>query len=190
MRKIQNQKKAIISLVILLVLSSCEITRKPIKSKSSSPIGHQSFDPKYIFDSNKTTPQTTNIPPVALPTTPNNVITPPSVSNQPRDLITEIPPTGIETANGEFQTHTVRKNESFWSIAKRYKINYRDLMTANGANAKTILRIGMKLVIPNNSGNAVRQIQRVGGSPKGYKKTYAPLPKNGIYIVQKMTTFG
>ena len=42
-------------------------------------------------------------------------------------------------------THTVRKGDSAWSIAKRYGVSTRRLLELNGLQATSVLRPGMVL---------------------------------------------
>ncbi|RXR05218.1 lytic transglycosylase domain-containing protein [Pseudoxanthomonas composti] len=44
-------------------------------------------------------------------------------------------------------SHTVRKGESAWSIAKRYGIGVQDLLTANHLGRKSVIKPGMVLTI-------------------------------------------
>ncbi len=56
-------------------------------------------------------------------------------------------------------THTVKSGESFWSISRKYGVNTRSLAKWNGMAPIDTLRIGQKLVIWKNKGQA--SVQRV-----------------------------
>jgi len=44
--------------------------------------------------------------------------------------------------------HVVRRGESAWSIARKYRVSLRALLSANGLNAKSVLRPGQRLRLP------------------------------------------
>lgn len=87
------------------------------------------------------TPATAAPPSVASTTTPA-VPTPPSpVTTTPAPAVTDIPPAPeIE--------HTVVKNDTFETIAKKYGVTVKAIQLANPNVNPTALRIGSKLKIP------------------------------------------
>jgi len=44
-------------------------------------------------------------------------------------------------------TYRVKSGDSWWSISRKYKVNYRSLAKWNGASPKDTLRLGQKLVV-------------------------------------------
>jgi membrane-bound lytic murein transglycosylase D len=54
-------------------------------------------------------------------------------------------PTMPETTDGSARTHTVRKGDSAWSIARHYGVTTRQLLEINGLRADSVLRPGMVL---------------------------------------------
>ncbi|MTI68163.1 MAG: LysM peptidoglycan-binding domain-containing protein [Firmicutes bacterium] len=47
-----------------------------------------------------------------------------------------------------YETHIVKRGESFWSLSKEYGIQYSELLKANNAPVNTILYIGDEIKIP------------------------------------------
>ncbi|WBA15403.1 lytic transglycosylase [Salinivibrio proteolyticus] len=58
--------------------------------------------------------------------------------------------------DGYKRTHTVRKGDSFWTIARRYDVDYRQLAKWNGMSPRDTLSIGQKLVVWDKNDNAKR----------------------------------
>jgi len=50
------------------------------------------------------------------------------------------------------QVHTVRQGDSLWRISRQYGVDIRSLMKANGLTETSILQVGMRLVIPKETG--------------------------------------
>lgn len=46
------------------------------------------------------------------------------------------------------QVHIVRQGESLWRISRQYGVDMQSVMKANNLNEKSILQVGMRLVIP------------------------------------------
>lgn len=53
-----------------------------------------------------------------------------------------------EPAVASDSVHVVRRGESAWSIARKYRVSLRALLAANGLNAKSVLRVGQRLSLP------------------------------------------
>lgn len=53
--------------------------------------------------------------------------------------------------------YTVGKNDNMWSIAKKFKINARTLLVANGLANSTSIKPGMQLYIPDSSAQAQKK---------------------------------
>ena len=181
MAKKMNKARLTLTLILgmLTFLTSCEVTRKAI-TKTSNP-GFEGFDPNYILPySSDNIVAEAPLPKLPLPITSNltQLQSLPLQENpeKPRELFNEIPPTNIEKEE-KYRVHIVKKNESFWVIAKRYKINYKDLMVLNDADSKTILRVGMEITLPDKSNQTSEDSK--------HRKKYLPLPKDGKYIVKK-----
>ncbi|KKA46330.1 LysM peptidoglycan-binding domain-containing protein [Salinivibrio sp. KP-1] len=58
--------------------------------------------------------------------------------------------------DGHKRTHTVRQGDSFWTIARRYNVDYRQLAKWNGMSPRDTLSIGQKLVVWDKEGDARR----------------------------------
>ena len=69
--------------------------------------------------------------------------------------------------------HIVQKGESYWSIARKYKINPRELIEFNNAGDNAILQIDAKVRIPGNMNNTIEM-----------KMKNDPVPEDGKYIVR------
>ncbi|MGQ9621958.1 MAG: LysM peptidoglycan-binding domain-containing protein [Candidatus Caldatribacteriaceae bacterium] len=56
---------------------------------------------------------------------------------------------------GQSQTfHVVCQGDSLWRVARQYGVDMRSLMRANNLNEKSILQVGMRLVIPGRTSTA------------------------------------
>lgn len=56
-----------------------------------------------------------------------------------------------KSSKGDFTYHTVKKGESLYSIAKKYKgVSISDLQKANGLGSKSNIRAGQKIKIPRS----------------------------------------
>jgi len=56
----------------------------------------------------------------------------------------------VETTSESTKTHSVKKGESIYIVGKKYKINYKSILKANNLTEKSVIRPGMKLIIPKN----------------------------------------
>jgi len=50
------------------------------------------------------------------------------------------------------QVHTVRQGDSLWRISRQYGVDMKSLMRANSLTETSILQVGMRLVIPKETG--------------------------------------
>ena len=64
-------------------------------------------------------------------------------------------------------THTIKKGDTLYSLAKRHKTSVSRLMAANGIKDPTKLRVGQRLTIP--------------GKSSGSSRTYKASPKRSPY---------
>ncbi len=58
--------------------------------------------------------------------------------------------------------HTVTAGETYWTISRKYKVDFTELLRINNANEKSWLNIGDKILIPTTaapSGSAVHTVQ-------------------------------
>jgi LysM repeat protein len=56
----------------------------------------------------------------------------------------------IEITSESNKTHSVKKGESIYIVGKKYKINYKSILKANNLTEKSVIRPGMKLIIPRD----------------------------------------
>lgn len=56
--------------------------------------------------------------------------------------------TTTQTTQVGVKKHEVRSGESYWSIAKQYRLDMHKLMTHNGHNATHVLKVGDVISIP------------------------------------------
>jgi murein DD-endopeptidase MepM/ murein hydrolase activator NlpD len=54
--------------------------------------------------------------------------------------------------------HVVRQGDSLWRVARQYGVDVRSLMRTNNLNEKSILQVGMRLVIPGRTGTAPSRV--------------------------------
>ncbi len=78
----------------------------------------------------------------------------------------------------QYTTHTVRKGESLWTIAKKYRVSVHDLAAVNKIRNRHKIKIGQKLTIPLKGSFALNQ----GDGPAGHYKV--------VYTVKKGDTLG
>jgi len=64
-------------------------------------------------------------------------------------------------------TYTVKSGDSFWSISRKYKVNYRSLAKWNGLAPRDTLRLGQKLVVWTKNG----AVHRAAFSPHSSRMT-------------------
>lgn len=82
--------------------------------------------------------------------------------------------------------YVVKKNDTYWGIARKFGVSMRDLEAYNAIPAKK-LRPGMKIVIPATGKKITKPVVRKNSVK--VKKSYAPIPADGIYIVKKNDSF-
>lgn len=51
--------------------------------------------------------------------------------------------------------HIVREGDSLWRLSRQYGVSMQSLMRANGLTEKSILQVGMRLLIPQETGSRV-----------------------------------
>jgi LysM repeat protein len=83
--------------------------------------------------------------------------------------------------------YTVKKGDSYWKIAKNFGISTAALVAYNEIPPEK-LRPGQKIMIPA-TGKKVTAKAPAANAKVSVKKTYAPIPANGIYVVQKGDSF-
>ena len=83
--------------------------------------------------------------------------------------------------------YVVQKGDSYWKIARMYGISTASLVAYNDI-APEKLRPGQKIMIPA-SGKKVAVKPAVKKQTVKVKKTYEPIPADGIYVVKKGDSF-
>jgi lysophospholipase L1-like esterase/LysM repeat protein len=74
-----------------------------------------------------------------------------SLSIKNNAIVPEIKKTeNIEASTEANNIHIVKKGESIYIIGKKYKINYKSILKNNNLTEKSLIRPGMKLIIPKN----------------------------------------
>jgi LysM repeat protein len=81
-----------------------------------------------------------------------------------------IPAAGVQTV------HTVQSGDTFYLLSKKYNVDLSELMKVNNATSSTILNIGRKLIIPQNTSS------QAPASPSG--DTAAPYISYNSYTVK------
>jgi D-gamma-glutamyl-meso-diaminopimelic acid endopeptidase CwlS len=56
-------------------------------------------------------------------------------------------------------TYTVQKGETYWTISKKFNVDFNELLKLNGANDKSYLDIGQVIKIPSNGTTSVTSSQ-------------------------------
>ena len=72
----------------------------------------------------------------------------PSVSSTQQSEL--VPPPDSSKNERVFASHTVKRGESLWVIARDYKVSIEELMDANGLSSHYVLKVGDQLKIPKN----------------------------------------
>ncbi len=91
-------------------------------------------------------------------------------------------------------TYTVKKNDSFWKIAREHGVTMRGLAAYNNIPLNKILRIGQKLNIPPG-GYVVKNLKKITRLPKAAKPAWRvqvkpqPRPLDGVYTVKSGDSF-
>ncbi|MBQ7612753.1 MAG: LysM peptidoglycan-binding domain-containing protein [Spirochaetaceae bacterium] len=57
--------------------------------------------------------------------------------------------TSSKSSTQTVQTYTVQKGDTIYGIAKKYGVSQADILNLNNLNAKSIIQVGQKLLIPN-----------------------------------------
>ena len=83
--------------------------------------------------------------------------------------------------------YTVQKGDSYWKIAKMYGVATADLVAYNTI-APEKLRPGQKIMIPAYGKKITPQVAPAKTQVK-IKKSYAAIPADGVYVVQKGDSF-
>ena len=73
--------------------------------------------------------------------------------------------------------HSVRKGESLWSIARKYRCSVKEIRAENGLSRRSGLNTGMKLKIP--------QLRRPRAQGKARKRKAKPNARGRSYKVRK-----
>ncbi len=88
------------------------------------------------------------------------------------------PPQGI--------IYVVKKNDSFWKIARKHGVTMQSLAAYNDMSLNKVLRIGEKLRIPPG-GYVVKNVKPV--KVKSVKVKPQPRPSDGVYVVKSGDSF-
>ncbi len=59
--------------------------------------------------------------------------------------------------SAQASTHTVQKGDTYWTLSKKYGVDFYTLLNANGANENTWLEIGDKVYIPDSKIHTVQK---------------------------------
>ncbi len=78
----------------------------------------------------------------------------------------------------QYTVHRVKKGESLWTIAKKYRVSVHDLAAVNKIRNRHKIKIGQKLTIPLKGASIANQ----SGGPAGHYKV--------VYTVKKGDTLG
>ena len=54
----------------------------------------------------------------------------------------------VSIAEESFTTHTVASGDSLWKISRKYSVDMKDLIAANGIEKDTVLQIGQVINVP------------------------------------------
>lgn len=91
-----------------------------------------------------------------------------------------IPPQGI--------IYVVKKNDSFWKIAKNHGVTMRSLAAFNDMSLSKVLRVGEKLRIPPG-GYVVKNIKSAAKARKVVRAKPQARPSDGVYLVKSGDSF-
>jgi membrane-bound lytic murein transglycosylase D len=77
----------------------------------------------------------------------------------------------------QFKTHIVKRGDTLSGIAKRYRVDMQPILEINRLKKKTLLSIGMNLLIPvpkdgNSKGMTVRKVDKKDPYTRVYETTY------------------
>ena len=79
-----------------------------------------------------------------------------------------------------FHTHRVRRGDTLWSIARRYRASIKEIMYLNNIRSPRRIRAGSRLVVPVRAEKKSRSKKR--------RYTYAQIPSRGTYTVKRGDT--
>lgn len=139
---------------------------------AAPPPQDEVIDDKKIIDIKDTSPKVTittqQITPTAMPAPPVFKLGP--------------APEGIY--------YTVKKNDSFWKIAKKHGVTMQSLAAYNDMSLNKVLRVGEKLRIPPG-GYAPKNIKTVKATKKTarVKIKLQTRPSDGVYVVKSGDSF-
>ncbi|MCK4981974.1 MAG: LysM peptidoglycan-binding domain-containing protein [Victivallaceae bacterium] len=105
-------------------------------------------------------------------------ITPPAMPSPPTFELT--PPQGI--------IYTVKKNDSFWKIARKHGVTMQNLAAYNNMPLNKILRVGQKLKIPPG-GYIPKEVPKEVKIVSPVKSKPLLRPSDGVYTVKSGDSF-
>jgi len=74
-------------------------------------------------------------------------------------------------ADAGYQSYTVKKGDSLWSIARRYSVSLDELYAANGLNKNSVIRVGQQIRIPGAAASVtVNPVTAGRYQPSGYEQ--------------------
>lgn len=120
-------------------------------------------------------PSTPTPPPVAPIVPP--VVTPPPVVPEPAPAAPAVP------AAGEAKVHVVAKNDSFYSMSKKYGVSMKAIEAANPGVDSTKLKLGQKVNIPPAAPKAAKSGGAASGAPTSSDA-------DGVYTVKSGDVLG
>lgn len=106
----------------------------------------------------------------ATPFTPAPVVPPPPVPVAPLTPATPAPTEPAPT--GEAKVHVVAKNDSFYTMSKKYGVSMKAIEAANPGVDSAKLKIGQKLNIPAAAPKPVKTAGTTGGTAADADGTY------------------
>jgi len=63
----------------------------------------------------------------------------------------------VDVAGAGFETYTVKRGDSLWSISRNYNVSLNELYAANGLSKNSVLRVGQQIQIPVEGGSVAIQ---------------------------------
>ncbi len=148
--------------------------------KSAPVLGPRPFLPAPapqddVIEYNKIPDTKETMPKVTIKT---QTITPPAMPSPPTFKL--IPPQGI--------IYTVKKNDSFWKIARKHGVTMQNLAAYNNMPLNKILRVGQKLKIPPG-GYVSKEAPKAVKIASPVKSKPLPRPSDGVYTVKSGDSF-
>ena len=145
------------------------------------------------------TPETVDAPKVDTPVISDPVVVEPAVTEVPatqtpeKPVIVAAPQKGDAAVSVKKYPHRandveyiVKKNDTYWGIAQKFGVSMKDLEAYNSIPAKK-LRPGQKIMIPATGKKITKPVAKP--TSVKVKKSYEPIPANGIYIVKKNDSY-